>query len=612
MDNLREVEPETGTVNNSGIDTGAPVCPTGAFVGPYRIQEELGRGFSSVVYLAADPKRGRAVALKLLTFPSGLPAELQADLTERFRREARAVAGLSHPHIVAVYDAGQSGGGQPYLVLERLRGQSLRQRLRAAGRLPAAEALPIALRVAEALDYAHGRGIVHRDIKPDNIFLCLPDPADAGGDSAALPKLMDFGISRTLSDQEMTQDGMVVGSPAYMAPEQISGEPVDARTDVFSLAVTLAEMLTGAKPFEADTVPAVMRQILHQPPQLAGLDDPRLERVLRKAMAKRAGQRFATAGEFAEALRRALPLPGLAPSVSTQFAPALPSDTPARPLWAGARRPVWGLWLGAVALLGTALGVGTMRLWPVPAARPALAAVRVTPPYPVQTAQTASQTASPPAPAVREPAPAVPKPAPAARKAVPPPAVLAALPYAPAAPARPAAHPIVRPALRPAPTPPVRRAARSLHLAPSPPVVVHLASAHQASVDQPRPVVRVRASQQEPVRQEPVRQEPARQDTPPQEAPPPALPPDGPPRLLTRTTPLLPPGVTGDGAQVTLHLHISKLGEVTDADLVQSSGNDDLDTAALDAAGGWTYTPALHNGRPVRGETDAVVTFPGP
>ncbi len=551
MDNLREIMPKT------------------SIIGPYQIQEELGRGFSSVVYLAADLRHGRQVALKVLTFAPDLPPTLRADLTERFRREARAVAGLTHPQIVSVFDFGETPDGQPFLALERLCGQTLRQRLRSAGRLPQAEALPIALRVAEALEYAHGRGIVHRDIKPDNIFLCLPDGTASEG-SAAKPKLMDFGISRTLSDQELTQDGMVVGSPAYMSPEQISGEPVDGRADVFSLAVMLAEMLTGAKPFEADTVPAVMQQILHQPPHLAGLDSPPLERVLRKAMAKRPGQRYASAAAFAEALRRAGPLAASAPSIATQFADSLP---PARPRRVSTGRSGRSLWLGAAALSGVTLGIGGVHLWPHAPVRTASAAAVHTVPVYVYRTRVVKTLVS----ALSAPVKPVPPPVPAPRLAVvrvnAAPAILTPVPAAP------------RPARKPAVL-----AHRPLRLAPSPPVVMHLAAAETAL-----PVVRVSDS---------------REEMPPR--PEPEAVPDGPPRLLTQTAPLLPPGVTGGGAQVTLHLRVSKLGEVTDASVVQSSGDDDLDDAALDAVGGWTYTPALHNGRAVRGETDAVVSFPAP
>lgn len=563
MDNLREVELKTG-------------MPAAKNRGPYQIQEELGRGFSSVVYLAADVRHGRTVALKVLTFPPDLPPALRTDLTERFRREARAVAGLTHPQIVSVFEVGETPDGQPFLALERLHGQTLRQRLRSAGRLPLAEALPIALRVAEALDYAHGRGIVHRDIKPDNLFLCLPDGSSEG--SEANPKLMDFGISRTVSDQELTQDGMVVGSPAYMSPEQINGEPVDGRTDVFSLAVTLAEMLTGAKPFEADTVPAVMQQILRQPPRLDGLSHPSLERVLRKAMAKRPGQRYASAAAFAEALRRTAPLSAPAPSVTTQFA------RPVRTRKAFSGR---GLWLGAAALVGAAVGIGAVRQWQPAPPRTAAAAVRAVPVYVYRTRVVKTQVPATPAPAK----PVLPP--------IPPPR-LAALPTSalpPSAPLRPAS---AAPRLAPKP---VLLALRPRRLAPPPPVVIQLASS-----ETPPPTVRVSDTRQEAPRR--AETAPASTAVPTKAAVPDSLP-DGPPRLMSHTAPLLPPGVTG-GAPVTLHLHVNKFGEVTDADTVQSSGNDDLDAAALDAVGGWTYTPALHNGHAVRGETDAVVSFPAP
>ena len=266
----------------------------GTRLGRYRLGREIGRGFSSIVYEAVDTERGRTVALKVLTFFQHLSAERRGDLTERFAREARAISALAHPAIVAIYEFGQTDDGRWFTAMERMQGEALRSRLQRDGALAPDEALPIAVQIADALQYAHERGVVHRDVKPDNIFL-LPD---------GRAKLMDFGVAHVLSDQALTRTGTIVGSPAYMSPEQINGRTLDGRSDVFSLGVTLAEMLAGAKPFDAPTIPAVMHRILNRPPQLSGVSPWALRRLIAKALAKNRAARFGSAAAFADALRR--------------------------------------------------------------------------------------------------------------------------------------------------------------------------------------------------------------------------------------------------------------------------------------------------------------------
>jgi serine/threonine-protein kinase len=212
-------------------------------------------------------------------------------------READAIRRLQHPNIVRIRDAGVAPDGRLYIAMERLVGETLRARLAGerGGPLAPRVAIEIALQIAGALSLAHAHGTFHRDIKPDNIFL-LPD---------GTAKLMDFGAARIDGEQSLTQTGNVIGSPAYMAPEQVVGEPADARTDVWGLAATLFEMVAGQKPFPGDAVAAVMYAILHRRPNFAPVPSPALAAVLERALAKRAAARYATMGEFAGALRQA-------------------------------------------------------------------------------------------------------------------------------------------------------------------------------------------------------------------------------------------------------------------------------------------------------------------
>ena len=270
----------------------------------YRVERELGQGGMAVVYLAEDLKHHRYIALKVLR--SALAASIEA---ERFLLEIEIAAALTHPHILPLYDSGEADG-LVYYVMPYVEGPSLRQRLDGERQLPVPEALKIARQVVGALDYAHRRGLVHRDIKPENIMLYEGEALVA-----------DFGIAlavRSGHGARVTEDGIVIGTPLYMSPEQAMGDPVDPRSDLYSVGCVLYEMLAGAPPYVGDTTMAITAQKLVDPvPPLAqrrGEVSPEVETALVKALACRADDRFATAAEFAAALERpAAEAPGATP-----------------------------------------------------------------------------------------------------------------------------------------------------------------------------------------------------------------------------------------------------------------------------------------------------------
>ena len=264
----------------------------------YVLERELGRGGMATVYLAHDVKHDRPVALKVLH------PDLAANLgTERFQREIRLAARLNHPHILTVHDSGEAAG-RLWFTMPFVSGESLRDRLRRERRLPPDEALRIAREAALALDHAHQEGVIHRDIKPENLLLTR--------DGSTL--VADFGIARPLAgDEPLTQAGMSMGTPAYMSPEQAVGDPLDARTDVYSLACVLFEMLTGRTPFTAQTGAGMLARHLAEPPPALDPADasvpPAVSRAITRALAKSPADRFAGAAEFARALEPAAARP---------------------------------------------------------------------------------------------------------------------------------------------------------------------------------------------------------------------------------------------------------------------------------------------------------------
>jgi tRNA A-37 threonylcarbamoyl transferase component Bud32 len=266
-------------------------------IGRYIVERELGRGAMGVVSLATDPHLGRKVAVKTYTLPDGVAPELAAEFHERFLREARAAASLSHPGLVTVFDAGEDPArGLPFIAMEFVSGCTLKQRLEAEGRIDPAWVLRAGAVLAEALGVAHRAGIVHRDIKPANILIREEDGA---------AKLADFGVAH-LKSSELTQTGTAPGSPGYMSPEQITSGEVDGRSDLFSLAVVLYEALCGRRPFKGNDLVALTYSIAHetQVPLARQMKDcpPALDRFFDRALSKDPAKRFPEARSFRDGL----------------------------------------------------------------------------------------------------------------------------------------------------------------------------------------------------------------------------------------------------------------------------------------------------------------------
>src|SRR3990172_7146577 len=258
--------------------------------GRYAVERELGQGGMAMVFLAQDLRHDRKVALKVLR--PEISVEIGAD---RFLREIKMAAGLTHPHILPVYDSGQAEG-LLYYVMPNMEGRSLRERLERERQAPLDGGRPVTRDVASALDYAHRQRVVHRDVKPENILF------QEGNAMVA-----DFGIGKALSgDGNITQTGLAVGTPAYMSPEQASGESeVDGRSDVYSLGCVLYEMLTGELPFTGPTPQAILTKRFISPvPHVKAMRDvpEGIDEAVTKSLARAAVDRYATAAQFAEAL----------------------------------------------------------------------------------------------------------------------------------------------------------------------------------------------------------------------------------------------------------------------------------------------------------------------
>ena len=327
----------------------------GATLGPYRILDKLGEGGMGEVYRARDSRLDREVAIKVL--PTSVAAD--PDRRARFEREAKAVAALSHPNILAIHDVGVQGE-TTYAVTELLDGETLRERLNQHGALPVRKAIDVAVQIARGLAAAHGKGLVHRDLKPENVFLLKDGQV----------KILDFGLARqtvepgasgATATAAMTDPGTVMGTVGYMAPEQVRGQTMDARTDLFAFGAVLYEMLSGQRAFQRETPADTMTAILKEdPPELSATRadlSPALDRIVRHCLEKNAAERFQTARDVAFALE------AFSGTSLTAVSGAIPAaSAPAR--W---RRP---LTMAVVALVALATGVLADR-----AIRPAPASV---------------------------------------------------------------------------------------------------------------------------------------------------------------------------------------------------------------------------------------------
>lgn len=265
-------------------------------LGRYQITAELGRGAMGVVYRAIDPALDRTVAIKTINVIADLTE--RAEYEARFQQEAKAAARLNHPNIVTIYDIGRDGDVL-YMAMELLEGEELRGLLDRA-RPPVRLAVEILAQVADALAFAHDYGVIHRDIKPANIMIVRNGPV----------KITDFGVARLRSSDVRTQTGLLLGSPRYMAPEQIAGRRIDHRADIFALGVVLYEALTGVPPFAGDDLNAILFQVASvtpPPPSAVNAAVPAmLDLVLAKALAKDPEARYQTAREMAADMRASL------------------------------------------------------------------------------------------------------------------------------------------------------------------------------------------------------------------------------------------------------------------------------------------------------------------
>ncbi|MGE0098869.1 MAG: CHASE2 domain-containing serine/threonine-protein kinase [Hydrogenophaga sp.] len=280
-----------GTLLLSGDGLAKPM------LGRYQVEKELGKGAMGVVYLGRDPKIGRTVAIKTLALSAEFEGAELEEARARFFREAETAGRLQHPHIVTIFDAGEEHD-LAYIAMEFLHGRDLMEHTRAGQLLPVERVLEIGERVALALDHAHGQQVVHRDIKPANVMY---DPA------TGTVKVTDFGIAR-ITTSSRTKTGMVLGTPSFMSPEQLAGQHVDGRSDLYSLGVMLFQMLTGQLPLRGESMAALMYQIANQePPRVCDLRPelpPQLADILARTMAKSPLHRYQTGGELATELRR--------------------------------------------------------------------------------------------------------------------------------------------------------------------------------------------------------------------------------------------------------------------------------------------------------------------
>ncbi len=452
--------------DGSRLEQGAPWDPSAdPLLGQridqrYQVETVLGEGGMGTVYRVRHATLGRYFALKVLK--KELAGE--ADLSARFIREAKAAASINHPNVVQITDFGRTDGGQPYFVMEMLEGRSLGWLIHHGGSIPAARAVRILRQVAEALAAAHAQGVVHRDLKPDNIHI-----GDAVGAHGDLVKVLDFGLAKVAGASRLTRQGMVFGTPHYMSPEQAAGEVTDHRADIYALGVVMYEVFTGRVPFEADTymgvltkhlfvAPTPLREVVPSARELGGLEE-----ITLRCLEKKAAQRFQSMGDFIEELDRVVTL-GEDGSLKVRSArPQQPAAAPHRNLLADEleppspeeirleRRPQRSSWLTVglpVAAACLTIGVGLWAWRSIGRAAPSSG--EPTSPLSAQQGAEAEAPAEPQATATaragaQEPSAPSPQPVPSSEPV--------AAPAPRPAPARPGVKPTAKPAPEPAPAP---------------------------------------------------------------------------------------------------------------------------------------------------------------
>ena len=358
-------------------------------IGRFTVVGEIGRGANGVVYAAHDPVLGRDVAIKAIPLAVNDRAREHAETS--FIKEARAVAGLNHPHIVTVFDAGRSDSFA-YIAMERLHGRDLHEYLCTGARLGLRQAAALMARIADAVHYANKRGLIHRDIKPSNIYLSRE----------LKPKVLDFGVAMARGEGEPPPGARLVGTPNSLSPEQAQGLPIDARSDVFSLGTILYEMVTGHRAFDAPKVEDLLASLVQDEPVPVNVLRPdapvELVRIIAKAMAKDVEQRYQTAGELRNDL--------------TAFAGGLDPETLAtKPVREGrGRRRALGWTAAAAAAIAAAVSLWALRQGEPPQPPmpdPVVAAPPAVPPAPKAEAPAPEQAepVAPRAPRLASPAP---------------------------------------------------------------------------------------------------------------------------------------------------------------------------------------------------------------
>ncbi len=290
-------------------------------LGRFEIVKEIGRGAMGQVFLANDPKIDRQVAIKTIVLPPGTSAEEAHETSQRFLREAQAAGKLLHPNIVTIFDVGEEQGVS-FIAMEFIEGETLEKYTRAAHLLPLQRVQDLIAQAAAALDYAHQNHIIHRDIKPANLMVLK------GGTL----KVTDFGLAKSPS-ANLTQAGVLLGTPSYMSPEQIQGRELDGRSDLFSLGVVLYELLTGARPFEGDSISTIIYRVLYEDPRPPAAHNPALPPdinvILERALAKDQERRYGTCAELVADLNKALA--GLPPDTLSRPFPVIAAPPGSRP-----------------------------------------------------------------------------------------------------------------------------------------------------------------------------------------------------------------------------------------------------------------------------------------